>query len=80
MGGKLWLMWKHEVNFVVHDMGDQFITFSMLENLNTILVTVVYAKCYYQERRRLWNYLEDMITNNMPWIVLGDFNIIRNDM
>ncbi|XP_042966737.1 uncharacterized protein LOC122300279 [Carya illinoinensis] len=42
-------------------------------------VTLVYAKCNYQERRRLWSALEDTNTNNLPWIVVGDFNIIRYD-
>lgn len=79
VGGKLWLMWKQETKLVVQDMRDKFITVSMMDNLKPIYVTLVYAKCYYQERRRLWSALEDTNTNNLPWIVVGDFNIIRYD-
>ncbi|KAG2674100.1 hypothetical protein I3760_13G119900 [Carya illinoinensis] len=79
VGGKLWLMWIEDTNLVVQAMGDQFITVRMLDNLKPIYVTLVYAKCYYQGRRRLWNDLEMTNTHNVPWIVVGDFNIIRND-
>ncbi|XP_042980144.1 uncharacterized protein LOC122310314 [Carya illinoinensis] len=79
MGGKIWLLWKNETNVVVQAMGDQSITITMVENSKTILMTIVYAKCYYQERRRLWRDLEVTNLQNVPWIVVGDFNIIRND-
>ncbi|XP_042944788.1 uncharacterized protein LOC122278670 [Carya illinoinensis] len=79
VGGKIWLMWKDDTNLVVQAMGDQFITVKMVENSKTILMTIVYAKCYYQDRRRLWRDLEVTNLQNVPWIVVGDFNIIRND-
>ncbi|KAG2674099.1 hypothetical protein I3760_13G119800 [Carya illinoinensis] len=79
VGGKLWLMWIEDTNLVVLAMGNQFISVRMLDNLKPIYVTLVYAKCYYQGRRRLWNDLEMTNTHNVPWIVVGDFNIIKND-
>ncbi|KAF5454407.1 hypothetical protein F2P56_024075 [Juglans regia] len=32
-----------------------------------------------QERMRLWSSLMDMSSQQRPWVVLGDFNIIRNN-
>lgn len=49
------------------------------ENLKELLITFVYAKCYYIDHRRLWSMLKDANNHNIPWVVTGDFNIIRHD-
>lgn len=38
-----------------------------------------YAKCMQIERRELWQSLSVGVANFMPWIIVGDFNVIRND-
>lgn len=43
------------------------------------MVTFVYAKCYYVERRELWRQLEECQASDLPWLVLGDFNVICTD-
>lgn len=45
-----------------------------------ILVSFVYAKCYYYEQRQLWLELNRLPGLTMPWVVMGDFNCIREDM
>ncbi|CAI9763286.1 unnamed protein product [Fraxinus pennsylvanica] len=47
---------------------------------NTMMISFVYAKCTALERRSLWEDLESITVNGLPWIVAGDFNIIRNDL
>ncbi|KAK0593001.1 hypothetical protein LWI29_028893 [Acer saccharum] len=44
-----------------------------------LLLTFVYAKCTYTERRALWADLDPSQMNDCPWMVLGDFNAIRMD-
>lgn len=51
VGGKIWLFWKLEASLVIQDMGDQFMTVKMIENACSICLTIIYAKCIYQERR-----------------------------
>ncbi|KAF5459676.1 hypothetical protein F2P56_019603 [Juglans regia] len=42
-------------------------------------ITIVYARCRQVERRNLWQDLEDVHTGDSPWLVIGDFNLIRED-
>ncbi|XP_041020448.1 uncharacterized protein LOC121262091 [Juglans microcarpa x Juglans regia] len=44
-----------------------------------ILVSFVYAKCSQVNRRGLWRELAEVQVVEQPWVVVGDFNIIRND-
>ncbi|KAL0434121.1 UNVERIFIED_CONTAM: hypothetical protein Slati_2746400, partial [Sesamum latifolium] len=41
-----------------------------------IFCTFVYAKCYRNRRRTLWEELVKLSNQDVPWIVGGDFNII----
>lgn len=50
----------------------------MLAN-QRVLLTFVYAKCTYAERRALWADLGHSQMNDCPWMVLSDFNTIRMD-
>lgn len=79
MGGKLWLFWKENTVFNVMTKMDQMITgwFSFLGS--KVLVTFIYANCSQVERRDLWQSLEDINVKSCPWLVVGYFNIIRND-
>lgn len=43
----------------------------------SIFFTVVYAKCSKIKRRLLWEDLVDISYIVDPWLVRGDFNIIR---
>lgn len=42
----------------------------------TLFLTAVYASCELSNRIILWNNLKTManLVNNIPWLVLGDFN------
>ncbi|KAK4389880.1 hypothetical protein Sango_2325000 [Sesamum angolense] len=43
-------------------------------NKEDIFCTFVYAKCYRNPMRALWEELRRLSLNNVPWIVRGDFN------
>lgn len=77
-GGKLWIMWKNEVNLIIDSMSEQHITVPVVDNLKPVVLTFVYAKCTYHEQCHLWSQLEDFNCSE-PWIVMGDFNIILHD-
>lgn len=46
---------------------------------NTVMISFEYAKCTTLERRSFWEELESITVNGVPWIITGDFKIIRND-
>ncbi|KAF8405073.1 hypothetical protein HHK36_009970 [Tetracentron sinense] len=79
MGGKLWLFWKENTAFDVVCKMNQMITGWFSFSDSKLLVTFIYAKCNQVERRELWQSLEDLNIGVCPWLVAGDFNIIRND-
>lgn len=57
----------------------QHLTMKFSKNNIEILITLVYARCDIMERMELWEELE-MLANDfaLPWMVGGDFNVIRN--
>ncbi|GAA0160854.1 hypothetical protein LIER_17311 [Lithospermum erythrorhizon] len=42
-----------------------------------VVMTAVYASCSVSERRQLWDGLQIMSTTSKPWIIMGDFNVIK---
>ncbi|XP_042944611.1 uncharacterized protein LOC122278495 [Carya illinoinensis] len=79
LGGKLWVQWSKEVKASVMHFSSQSITMAVEMNGKCMWITFVYAKCNYGERQKLWDDLCGLQSSNVPWIVIGDFNIIRSD-
>lgn len=52
-----------------------------LADLNkTILVTIVYAKCFFLDKLQIWDNIYGPAYNiNLLWLVGGDFNVIMHD-
>ncbi|KAJ0081173.1 hypothetical protein Patl1_12355 [Pistacia atlantica] len=44
-----------------------------------LYISFIYAKCNSIEHRDLWQSLELVDSNESPWLMVGDFNIIRED-
>ncbi|GAA0139187.1 hypothetical protein LIER_00787 [Lithospermum erythrorhizon] len=42
-----------------------------------VVLTAVYASCNTSERKKLWDGLQTMSTTLKPWIIMGDFNVIK---
>ncbi|TXG59223.1 hypothetical protein EZV62_013796 [Acer yangbiense] len=78
-GGKLWIFWKDFNAFEVTLITTQMVSGWFVKEGQRILVSFVYAKCSYAERRELWRHLEENQVLDFPWVVLGDFNVIRRD-
>ncbi|XP_042939346.1 uncharacterized protein LOC122274369 [Carya illinoinensis] len=78
-GGKLWVLWNTKVKVTVQSIKGQSISLMVEEKNKQILTSFVYAKCSYLDRRRLWEDLSLLSTGITPWIIMGDFNIIRNN-
>lgn len=75
-GGKLWVFWKDPNAFQVLFFTSQSITRWFFLDNQKVLITFVYAKCSYIERRELWKEMEERQVNEQPWVVLGVFNAI----
>ncbi|KAG2704764.1 hypothetical protein I3760_05G020100 [Carya illinoinensis] len=56
-------------------------TFTGLFSNNGVVLlgTFVYVKCNEVDRKDLWDHLNGISGVGVPWMVLGDFNIIRVD-
>ncbi|KAF5481754.1 hypothetical protein F2P56_002383 [Juglans regia] len=78
VGKKVWLLWQDVFEVDIIDMSDQFLTSCFRVADQKLVLTFVYAKCTYQERKDLWQALE-CHDGDLPWLVAGDFNIICND-
>lgn len=84
VSGKIWVFIEENVEFSIlkDEDQDQELTLK-LANQNagiSLLVTLVYAKCRANERLALWDSLVDLSDSyQMPWIIGGDFNVIRTD-
>lgn len=78
--GKIWVFSDSSVSVSVKVDHVQFLhcEFSFLEFPSPICCSFVYASCYRQGRRELWEQLSLVAQNDMPWCVVGDFNIILN--
>jgi hypothetical protein len=74
--GKLWVFWKDKVQVNILQESNQHVTFIINSSL---LISAIYAKCNYMERRQLWDGLLSFGVLQMPWMIIGDFNTIRHD-
>ncbi|KAF5478473.1 hypothetical protein F2P56_005031 [Juglans regia] len=77
--GKIWLLWNSTVSVHWLAGSNQFMSVKIEENGHVFVLTIVYAKCTQLERKMLWEDLEASGCGNLPWVICGDFNIIKND-
>ncbi|XP_077222163.1 uncharacterized protein LOC143856007 [Tasmannia lanceolata] len=78
---RIWILWNSAlVNFTVHNDSLQHIhgDIEYIHSGIKISITIVYAKNSGIDRRHLWDDLRTIApTINKPWLVVGDFNIVR---
>ncbi|XP_075503964.1 uncharacterized protein LOC142541290 [Primulina tabacum] len=78
--GHIWVFFAEDV--MVECLFDhiQFLHFRVSATFlpTTVFCSFVYAKCDYIERRQLWNSLLQVKPAQGPWLVGGDFNVVRN--
>ncbi|XP_077226384.1 uncharacterized protein LOC143862957 [Tasmannia lanceolata] len=79
--GRIWIIWNPNlVQVRILQEANQFMHCEVrfLQTNITLLVTSVYALNRGTERRVLWNHLSLIARSvSLPWIIMGDFNIIR---
>ncbi|KAF6144299.1 hypothetical protein GIB67_024526 [Kingdonia uniflora] len=72
--GNLWCFWSTEVS-------SPSVISSSFQHLtvlcNGVIISTVHASVFKTIRRGLWKNLIDVSKLKLPWLVLGDFNIIR---
>ncbi|XP_056862412.1 uncharacterized protein LOC130510091 [Raphanus sativus] len=84
--GKIWLVWHPSLLVTIISKSLQMITAEVTwPSLQTnVFISVVYASNDPKERSLLWSELTDLATSqgmdDKPWLILGDFNQIRDPM
>lgn len=75
--GRIWLLWKNNVNVQILVIDDQFIHCEIHENNSKFkaMVTVVCASNDSTQRNQLWKKLIQIGINiQVCWLLSGDFN------
>ncbi|XP_075496416.1 uncharacterized protein LOC142533498 [Primulina tabacum] len=78
--GHIWVFFAEDVMVECLFDHTQFLHFRVSATFlpTTVFCSFVYAKCDYIERRQLWNSLHQVKPAQGPWLVGGDFNVVRN--
>lgn len=78
--GRIWVGWNPE-NLHVQCVKRSKQSIHCLVTHSTekweCLISVVYGLNGYEKRRELWSELVGMGQPPLPWVVLGDFNVVR---
>ncbi|XP_031287891.1 uncharacterized protein LOC116146622 [Pistacia vera] len=77
--GKIWIFWSDDCDWEVLSMTNQSISGIFLFGEENLFISFIYAKCSCIERRDLWQSLELVDSKEDPWLVVGDFNVFRED-
>ncbi|XP_026459248.1 uncharacterized protein LOC113359895 [Papaver somniferum] len=71
--GNIWLFWNQSLSTPsVISMSSQMITI----NVCGVLISGVHAHVGITQRRYLWSEMKQISLLNLPWLVIGDFNVI----
>ncbi|GAA0156478.1 hypothetical protein LIER_13970 [Lithospermum erythrorhizon] len=76
---KIWLLWNHNMELKIEEDQLQFVNARISTAMckEEVLVTDVYASCHIPTRRKLWDGLVATSSTTLPWIVMGDFNVVN---
>ncbi|KAL0287132.1 UNVERIFIED_CONTAM: hypothetical protein Sradi_7130600 [Sesamum radiatum] len=77
---KIWCFAKFGVDTQIIQDHSQFLHVKVSSGTlpTDIFCTFIYAKCYRNPRRNLWEELVKLSNQDAPWIVGGDFNVISH--
>lgn len=82
--GKIWVLWHPSVNVTIISKSLQMVTceVKLPQQQNSVVVSFVYAANDVVLRKKFWEELVAMYTNQLisgkAWCVLGDFNQVLN--
>lgn len=83
-GGRIWVVWDPVVSVVVYSKSDQMVVCGVFEPKTNVSYTTIFVYGYNTkiQRRRLWEELVMVagmrVAQEVPLLVLGDFNQIRS--
>lgn len=77
--GKICVIWDGNCDFDIVSISKQMITVWFCHDDFKCLITFVYAKCGFYDRRTFWLDLEGLNVGASPWLIVGDFNYILHD-
>lgn len=79
--GGIWLLWNcSNIQLNIVACSSQSISAMITQGTSPWILTVAYAHPCPGIRKSLWNYLDGVSsTNNLPWLVTGDFNEIIDE-
>ena len=77
---KIWIFWCSDARYSFVEASDQLVHIHLsFPSGSSIIISAVYAKCNRIGRRRLWEALEQFSTSiTLPWIAVGDYNVISS--
>ncbi|XP_039059914.1 uncharacterized protein LOC120203808 [Hibiscus syriacus] len=76
INGRIWLLWKKDIDLSLYLSTDQSITVKCLFNNIPFIITTIYGSNSGTSRRLLWQHLQDLDSRfgSLPWIMGCDFN------
>ena len=79
--GRIWVCWNPDiVEVTIVTVTDQMIhtKVKIIQKQITFLASFVYGLHTRREQATLWHSLQEVAdSDNTPWVVLGDFNVVR---
>ena len=75
---KIWVMWTSDVSVRVLEDHPQYLHVELIHTCypDPIQISCVYAKCGRKARAPLWDGLSALNVGDVPWLCVGDFNVI----
>ncbi|WOL08145.1 hypothetical protein Cni_G16897 [Canna indica] len=79
--GGILMLWKVDSVEVECVFKDEQSIYNLVkfQNGEVFLLTRIYASINHKKRSRLWNILSGLEINQLPWLLAGDMNGIRNE-
>jgi hypothetical protein len=76
--GGLIVFWKKEIKIELIFSAPKYIDVRVIESTNKVWrLTGIYGEPRWEDKFKTWDKLRELNqTNNLPWLVLGDFNEI----
>ncbi|XP_057248280.1 uncharacterized protein LOC130590240 [Beta vulgaris subsp. vulgaris] len=80
--GGIWLMWKRNIDLVSWSEVSPYYFHSLFKfspNQPEVLITGMHAPSTAKERHQIWRNMEQNLPpDQVPWMVVGDLNEVRN--
>ena len=73
VGGKVWLFWDDEPKFELVAMSDQALSGWFICGNIRVMVTIVYASCFWVTRLELWDHICGLDMGSWPAFFGGGF-------